>query len=110
MIHNARSGRAGGTVDARLAVTGYGNIRRNTVFTVDADLAVLAVFTGSGNRFGLKVFAEFHINGAVTVRILGDTCNDVGIIPFHGYLGPQFIRFFAACIGIEFQAVIDNFI
>ena len=107
MIHNARSSRAGGTVDARLAVTGYGNIRRNTVFTVNADLAVLAVFTGSGNRFGLKVFAEFHINCAIAVTVLRDFRNDIRVIPFNGYFGAQFICFYAAIVSVKFQAFIS---
>ena len=79
-----------------------------TVFTVNADGAVLAVFTRNSYRFSRHIFAEGYINNRIG-PCLFNGCLNIRAVPFNGHLRTQGTRLFTAHIGIETKSLVRNF-
>ena len=102
------------TVDTRLT---FFNMNIHTVrtvntvyavFTVNADGAVLAVFTRNSYRFSRHVFAEGYINNRIGTCLFNGRLN-IRAVTFNGHLRTQGTRLFTAHIGIETKSLVRNF-
>ena len=78
------------------------------VFTVNADGAVLAVFTRNSYRFSRHVFAEGYINNRIGTCLFNGRLN-IRAVTFNGHLRTQGTRLFTAHIGIETKSLVRNF-
>ena len=102
------------TVDTRLT---FFNMNIHTVrtvntvyavFTVNADGAVLTVFTRNSYRFSRHVFAEGYINNRIDPCLFNGRLN-IRAVTFNGHLRTQGTRLFTAHIGIETKSLVRNF-